>query len=590
MIQWNRIMGMKRREAQNMVFRNNWVRAILINVVILVLALILTYMSYETNDDYAIASRLQAGDPYTGYVDYYLCLLLVELQKLLPMVNAFVVTEVFLSFAAFTMITKVILDLERRIWFTILFIMILALYSIDQYCILQFTKTSALLVTVGMLLLVDAMIRCRPWGYYPVALILFYLGAAIRIKNIAVGIGFAGLFLLLWVIENRRSLRSEGYLTTSKIVSSVVLLFLVFGALGMNMWSNQINESAEGLKTYHDYNGERSDVIDYSGFDQYEESEKEFDALGLSENDLYLIHNWYFDYDGAASEENLHKVNQIYAKNRENGPAAAVHAAKSCVKHIISQVRKHTATGIHLSILAVIAILGLILLKPHYWPFLFAAGAATFCIYLGLFYIGRPAYRAMYVADLGATLWLLYYFDWFKCWSLWVDRESGMQKAASVAVGLVSIALIIGLAGGIWLGWERCADKHQKMVSNLRPAALTERIAGDPNHVYVFSTREKKNLPSYASPLRAPQPDPNVLTFGGWGTKSPYLLEKMKGLGLDNVFGDIIGNEKVYVIEDRNVDRMEDYFNKWYGEEGKPISYEPVDEVDGFRIWHVVRK
>ena len=52
-----------------MVFRNNWVKAILINGVILALAPIFSYMSYETNDDYAIAARLQAGDPYTGYVN-----------------------------------------------------------------------------------------------------------------------------------------------------------------------------------------------------------------------------------------------------------------------------------------------------------------------------------------------------------------------------------------------------------------------------------------------------------------------------------------------------------------------------------------
>lgn len=573
-----------------MVFRNNWVKAILINGVILALALIFSYMSYETNDDYAIAARLQAGDPYTGYVNYYLCLLLIELQKLLPAFNAFVMAEVFLSFVSFTMITKIILDLERGIWFSILFVMILALYSLDQYCILQFTKTSALLVTAGMLLLVDAMIRCRPWGYYPMALILFYLGAALRIKNIAVAIGFAGLFLLFWVIENRKELKPEGYLKKSRVVSYVILLVLVAGVLGVNAWSNQINESTEALKTYHDYNGERSTIIDYSGFDQYEDSAEEFDALGLSKDDLYLIHNWYFDYDGAASEENLHKINQIYAKNRETGTTAAVHAAKSCIRHIISQVKKRTATGVHLAVLVVIAVLGLILLRPRYWPFIFAAGAATLCIYMGLFYIGRPAYRAMYVADLGATLWLLYYYDWFKCWSLWVEKETAAEKAASVAVGLVSAVLIIGLAGGIYLGWQRCTDKHQEMVKNLRPVNLTERIAGDPNHVYVFSTREKKNLSSYASPLRAPQADPNVLTFGGWGTKSPYLLEKMKTFGLDNVFGDIIDNKKVYVIEDRNVDRMEDYFNKWYGKEGGKVTYEAVDEVDGFRIWKVVRK
>lgn len=67
-------------------------------------------------------------------------------------------------------------------------------------------------------------------------------------------------------------------------------------------------------------------------------------------------------------------------------------------------------------------------------------------------------------------------------------------------------------------------------------------------------------------------------------------MEKLSAYELKNVFGDIIDNPTVYVIEDKRVKSMEKYFNRWYADPADPskvIRYEPVDEVDGYQIWRV---
>lgn len=245
--------------------------------------------------------------------------------------------------------------------------------------------------------------------------------------------------------------------------------------------------------------------------------------------------------------------------------------------------------GIHIVILLGLALLAIVRLRPGYWFYVIALGAAAVCLYLFLYYLGRPAYRTSYIIDLAATFWLLYYIDPER----YRKGKSGAEQAGFVtraAAVLVSLVVMLAAAAGCWTGYERGISKHDSIASQIRPAELTKQIAADPDHTYVFSTRQKKNLSSYAHPLKAPEADANVLTFGSWGTKSPYILNKMKARGLNNVFGDIIDNDSVYVIDGKNREKMEEYLTRWYGDEQTQICYEEAGEIDGYQLWRVVSR
>ena len=570
---------------------NSWAKAIVINAVILILMLIFTDMSYETNDDYAISVRTLMGDPYTYFVNYFLCRFMIWLQGLIPTLNAFVLVQTALSFVALTCISALYLGRDRSFVASLIFVLILAIYSFDHYSVVQFTKTSALLLTAGMLMLIDAMTMRLAPGYYIGALLLFYLGSCFRMQSAVIAVGFAGLFLIFWIVENRRELIPEGYLNPGRLCVYVILLMLLAGSFAFHLWSNEINMSTKALKDYQDYSYERSWVIDYSDFKNYDKHKAEFDEMGLSKNDLYLINNWYFDYDGAASYDNLKAIAGEYGKSRQADAQSIEKAVRKCVREIISDIKDLSATGRHIIILVAIALAGLFLLRPRYWIYIVALGAATIMIYAGLYYMGRPAYRALYGIDLNATLWLLWYFDRSRYWIPEKDDKRGIavfMRGSSVVVG---VAFMLVLACGIYLCADRSGDKHRDIVEGLRSHELTQEIDANKDKVYVFSTREKKNTEPYAYPMMTPDPDENVFTFGGWGTMSPYLLDRMEAYQLENLFEDIIDNENVYVIEKKNVDRMEEYFNKWYGDKGKgKIKYHKVKEVDGKEIWQVVRE
>ena len=72
-------------------------------------------------------------------------------------------------------------------------------------------------------------------------------------------------------------------------------------------------------------------------------------------------------------------------------------------------MRDLSFTGIHIIYLCVLAVWMLLALKPKHWPYVIGTGLMSLALYLALFYMQRPTYRALYIADIGAAVWLLYY-------------------------------------------------------------------------------------------------------------------------------------------------------------------------------------
>ena len=576
-----------------MVYRNNWVRALIINAVILTVVMLCTNMSYETNDDYSISNRIMASSPYVEFTDYFLCSFLAMVQKWLPMVNVFVLFQVVMSFFSFVTITKLSLDLDRGILMRILCVLILVVYSFDHYATIQFTKTSGLLAVAGMLLIADTIVRqgnriCFLW-----ALIFMYASTMLRFEMCAFPICFAGLYLLMRIVHGRKQIREKGYLSPGRLVGYVVVLVLLSGAAGVHFLSDAENLKTEELRDYIYYSTYRSYVVDYPIYEHFKEHPEEYSDIDITKNDFSLIDHWYFDYNGAASAENLTKIKEVYDSSSTAAKTSVRSAAEDCLKSTIKEMKDMTSGGIQIWILLGIALTAVIRLKPKYWWYVIAAGLGAIACYLLLYEMGRPAYRVIYIVNLSATVFLLHAFERDHFWK-GPDQAShkilfNTGRVLAICGGLV---LAAGLCWGIWQSWDMAQSHAAKIERNLRPDQLKQRIAEDTDHMYVFATSEKCNTESYAHPLMPPDADANAVSFGGWGTLSPYLMDRLKAYDLDNVFGDVIDNENVYVIEDKRVESMEEYFNRWYADPADPstkIHYEAVDKVDGYQIWQVVR-
>lgn len=556
-------------------FKNNWVIAIVLNVIILVIVMSFTDVTYESNDDYGISLRIVEEYPYIYLINYYLCKGLIALQSVFVGKNVFVLFQIASSFCAFVMVSKVIMDANKDVLFKIVCMVVIATYSVDHYCMIQYTKTSAFLIAAGMVILVDSVIRKRNAGYIAGGLIFVYLGSALRFINIYVGFGFAVVFLFFWVIYNYRDIKKDGYFDKNRLIAYAVIVILLAGTYVMDYGSDH----QASVKEYRIYNSNRAKITDYPVYEHYEQNKAEYDAAGISENDLYLIKSWYQDYNGAASIDNLKKINEIYEKSQEGITSEKIIIATQKFKSsIISNIRDRSRTGIHIIILLLISSGMVLLFKPKYWLYILALGMTAIAVYIYLYYGGRTVYRALYIADINPTLWLLYFWHTDMC------RNDKIAYYTKPAISIIIALMILLMQSGLY---AYCNDKAEAVTGQLMPAKVTAYFDNHSDNFYVFANGDKELSAYYPTALKMPEKgfEKNMLCFGGWGTTSTYMSDRMSKYNLTNLFGDIIDRDNVYVIENHNIQRLTEYFNKWYGCEEKTIIFEPVIEIEGYHIY-----
>ena len=559
--------------------RYNWLISLAVNAAILLLVLHFTDLMYETNDDFAIAEKLAAGYPYVGFVSYYLCKALIFVQDIFPGINIFIVSQLVMSFVSFTVLFKIILDRNLYIFEIILGAVVTAFFSLDHYSSVQFTKTSALLMTAGLILVADTYINNRDSRlkfvfYNIVAYALFFAGVAYRQKGMFPALAYAGVVMLLWLLlEGKEYFKGRNPL--AEIVIIIVLLVLAAVPYGLDLKSDAANAGTPELALGREYQAERVKITDYPMIERYEEHKDEYDAIGLSENDLYLIDRWIFDYDGAASLDNLKKINEI------NYPGvvasrSAVNSAKKFLKNAYKAVRDMNFTGMHIILLALLAVYFISAVRPRYWLYAMLTGVLTSGIYIAVYYISRPQYRAFYVADIGAAFWMLFAL------SIISARNTKVIRNITCIAAVCALALLFGPA----ISSLEAQGAH--IAKQIEPQEVTDYFAANTDKFFIGPTTAMKQPAAYLDPLEVPVPAPNVSGTGGWETMTPYKLDFLATYGLTNPVSGLIDAPDVYYFGDSKKGKLREYLNKWYGSEGREIIFEKVDEAAGNGVYRVV--
>ena len=553
----------------------NWIISILINAAIAAAVLLFTHMSYETNDDFAISSRIVDGYPEVYFINYYLCLILTKLQNLMPSLNAFVVSQIAMSFVSFVCILKLVMDNCKERIVIIASVALILFFSIDHYSTIQFTKTAALITTAGALLLIDALIKSRNAFYYILGVLLFLAGSGLRIEGTIVPFGFAGIYAIAWMIENRGRLKI--FLSERKIAISLVMIVIIAGSVALQIASLWANNRTPELKEYTAYNSYRTAIVDYSRLDYYEDQKSEYEKAGFSDFDIKLIRSWIFDYDGAASTDNLKKIIEISDGADKEGMTVKT-SAKQFLKETKKNVRKITPMGAQLIVLM---LLGLWLILAGTWSsrlLVVLAAMATAAMHVMLYYVERPAYRAFYVPIICAAVFMIYALSELGELPKW-------KKAPGIAIALIIAVLVLP----VYKDSIKTFHKNEKRIMS---DEFVERLKSDNDTFFVVGTMEKKTNPSYLTPWKAPDTslDSNCMGGGSWGTKSPYILDKLSAYGIQNPIKDLIDNDNARYVGNKNVKNLTSYYNKWYGKDGRTIQLEQDGEIDGLKVWAVKSK
>ena len=554
--------------------RGNWIKSIAINLIIMIAVLGSANPVYETNDDYAISSRIVEGFPEVIFSNYYLCLLLSKIQAFTDGVNVFVVTQIVLSFISFVIVLKILLDNYEGILLAVAEIACIIILSLDAYCMVQFSKAAALACISSVLLLADTLLQNKKIYNYVIGVLLLYAGSAMRVDVLIVALLYTGIYVFIWLVRNRKNLREQ--IGIKQLLIVVILAAAVFGCYAFKNASNDAIRRTTELEDYFEYNYLRAEVIDTTRLNHYEEQKDEYREAGFSDNDIKIIKKWIFDYDVVASSENLEKI--ISISDKADSSISVKDLVIRFAKGTIRDLRELTPIGVRIILMIVLAFWIIIACKPSYKLFAVAIGGLTLLFHIYLYYIERPVNRTMFTPDICAIALMMY--------AVASEREHlRLRKAVAAFVIVAAIMLVLPLHKDID---EIYANTEKRIMQG----ELTEYLEKNRDSFYVIAATEKKSNPSYMTPLRAPdvESEKNFMGTGSWGTKSPYVLSKMAAYGIKNPIKNLIDNDKAYYMGNKNIKGLTEYYNKWYGAPGREIHLEQVDDVGGIKVWSVKTK
>lgn len=557
-----------------------WLISLAVNIVILLAVTRFVPMYYETNDDYSIACKIAEGYPYVGFVNYYLCRVLIVIQKAFTGVNVFMLSQIVMSFMAFTAVFRVLIERSREVTEWLLAACVIAFFAFDHYSAIQFTKTSALLMAAGLIYVADAYTRRKSIFAYIGGILLYFTGVCYRQMGMFPAISFIFLFMLVWWILNGKEY-FKGKKPVLEIGLVLVIVVLLVAPYGFDKMSDRMNASTPELALAREYQAERIKITDYPLTKNYNKFKADYDAAGLSENDLYTVDRFVLDYDGAATLENLKTINKI------NSPAFSTHmsikkAVKKFVRKTFKALKERSFTGMHIIALAGLCLFMLLAVRPKSWIYIPLIGALTVALYITIYYMQRTNYRAFYVADVSAALWLLY-----------VIMAEGKVPGERKALRVWSARLLCVIAASAVLCFFPKAGRieNAKAEHNLDMVASEEATAyleSHPDNFYVMPTPVQKWPATYLDPLAPAKMQDNCTNTGGWETMTPSRLNFLAAHGVSNPVKDLIDAPNMYMFGKYKKDMLLEYYNKWYGSEDLKIDLEKADEVDGIDVYKVV--
>lgn len=556
---------------------NSWLASLAINAIILIIVLLLTNIMYETNDDFGIAYKLSQGYPYIGFVNYFLCKVLIVIQGMFTKVNVFILAQLMLSFVAFTVALRTILERSNKIIVELVAVGIILMFSVDHYAAVQFTKTASLLMATGLLLLVDNYLHEKKIGYYVLAYAFFYIGVAFRADAMIPAIGFVGAFMLLWFLLNGiPSIREHG-LNKKDVAKVLLIIVIALVPYGIDMLSDRMNASTPELAYAREYQAERTKVTDYPLTKYYEKNAEAFNEIGLDENDIKLVSKWMLDYDGAASLENLKKINKITAPSIA-ADKSIVKAVKRFLRNTFKDVTGFTFKGMHIIVLAFLSLMLLMMTKRRNWWYIIFMGGMMILTYVAIIYLQRENYRAFYIGDISACFWLLYV--------LAIEGNEAKPINAWISGLLCLVIAVTSFAVATTSLNRQYVGQKNKIESD----TAVQFYEDNSDKFYVCATLSKKRHPSYLTPLKIPVVERNATGLGGWGTLAPFELDQLAEFGMNNLVGDLINHDNRYFLGTSNRKAIEKYYNKWYADENSRIKFVNVGNIEGTIIAKVVKE
>lgn len=521
--------------------------------------------SFETNDDIVFA-ELGSGlrgvkDAHLVFQNYGLGMIYRLLYGVTGRLPWYTIVQYMLLFAAFTVVTYVLISRLGEISGLCLFVILACGFGYEGYIHLQFTKTAGIAAAAAVFLLLY-LLEQEKYSWWGIAggILLAVIAYMYREDQFWASCGLmagAGLLFLFDLRKYRnKKLRRLGIC----VLTFGVLLLSVFG---VDRWDSSKYRSAE-WKEYQEFNQLRSELLDY-GFPDYDSNQEIYEELGISREAYELYKSWNFNDTEKFDTEVMKKLVDLKQKR------------PLTIRTVTAFLRRFPSDLLRMPMFyffAVFAVLWLLCGKKDVCSVIsvLAECLLLVAVYFYLYYQGRYMVNRV---DVGL---------WFSAClvMLWIFSSGEVRYMnTKVSVLLCMICVVMGQFM-MYKDWRLATSSIPEARVSQR--AVLETIGTDKEHTYLAKSGMLSEIVCYGPFDRMPENLlDNVYWFGGWECRTPGYTRAMEVHGIINLYRDVVNNENVYLVDD-NIDLTLKYIRQYYAENAEAVFVKTIGNVDVYQI------
>ena len=563
------------------ILKSNLLFSIILNILIMLFCIQITSFSYDDSKDFFNSLYICKNHfYYSNTINYILSTLIGSIQYAFAGFNCFVLAQVLMSCVSFISISYVFADKYSKRKAFVISIILNILFCLNHYSAIQSSKTSAILLTAGFLLILNA-VHNKKYNlpcWIGVAEIAF--GSFLDYRYFFIALTFGIAFFIGDMISKRKyKIQFRKFFWYSR----PFLLIFAFAALvviGLNQYSISVNHATEEASDYCEY-ASLTDSINSLPYPDFNEHIEEFNSVGITtESDYELLKNGYFDPNNALNTDTLKLVFDI--QQTENNKSL-LYSASTIFIDISGHFVLLDCYGIIIISFVILSVLFIILQKRRFvfFPFLYLFTGFVSSVILRFYYSVQDYH--IYGIWMMMLVFLLYSFNFEQLRPRFKNSFDGIKKR-TVIISCISISCLFAFYSIVYIiNYNPINDKDI-------PNSLFSEIDRHPDRYYVLDVTTAEEYIKYTENYIHPM----------WGFRKSFL-ENVDGFGYfhhyenlrkrnmsENIYEAVLSNNKIYVVDKNITFRKERYFTKNYAKEDNVIIYNQVNEIDGYKIYEVI--
>ena len=290
------------------IVKHGFIFSFFISTLIMVVMWLFGLMRWEGSDDFIISQLLMgASGEYTPFVltvSIILGKIVVNLQRIFPIVNWFTCLEILSIWSAFIVFEFFVIKHASPRAIPLVTVMLCTIEPLF-FLTLQYTRVAFILPFAGVLLMFDSTLLCLSPEEAICSLVklntaqnilkavegivgimLFAFGSLFRYSCFFAAMAYVGILALCFLVS---SVKKHFLQKTSALLTRFLLLLLsaLILSSGLNHINNRYYRQWENETNYKSYNKIRADVIDYLPSEYSDSLSSE--NLSVSYNDWYMM-------------------------------------------------------------------------------------------------------------------------------------------------------------------------------------------------------------------------------------------------------------------------------------------------------------